>query len=72
MAYSSVGHISLVQLAILRGTTVGWVGALYIIIAHGLRSSGLFRVLGEFYGKVKRRRLVVYGGLEMVYPGRNL
>lgn len=51
---------------------MGWVGALYIIIAHGLRSSGLFSVLGEFYGKVKSRRLVVYGGLEMVFPGSNL
>nr|ALA07955.1 NADH dehydrogenase subunit 4 [Argopecten ventricosus] len=72
VAYSSVGHMSLVQLAVLSGTTVGWVGALYMMIAHGLSSSGLFSVLGEFYGKVKSRSLVVYGGLEMVFPGSNL
>nr|YP_010151034.1 NADH dehydrogenase subunit 4 [Amusium pleuronectes]QQV73594.1 NADH dehydrogenase subunit 4 [Amusium pleuronectes] len=72
VAYSSVGHMSLVQLGILSGTNVGWVGALYMMVAHGLSSSGLFSVLGEYYAKVKSRSLVVYGGLEMIFPSSNL
>lgn len=71
IAYSSVGHISLVLVGILRGSVIGWYGALYIMVAHGLSSSGLFGVFGEFYKLFKRRRLVVIGGLEMLIPRAN-
>nr|QCD14062.1 NADH dehydrogenase subunit 4 [Crassadoma gigantea] len=68
VAYSSVGHMSLVQLSILSGSGLGWTGALYMMVAHGLCSSGLFSVLGEFYSKVKSRSMSVCMGLQMLFP----
>lgn len=68
VAYSSVGHISLVQLRILRGSALGWAGALYIMVAHGLCSSGLFSALGEYYSKVKSRRMSISSGLGILFP----
>ena len=42
IAYSSVIHIALMVLGVLRGKWRGWAGAAMIIVAHGLSSPGLF------------------------------
>nr|YP_010316012.1 NADH dehydrogenase subunit 4 [Mimachlamys varia]UNA71554.1 NADH dehydrogenase subunit 4 [Mimachlamys varia] len=68
VAYSSVGHMSLVQLGILSGSSLGWTGALYMMVAHGLCSSGLFSILGEYYKQVKTRNMSVMTGLGMLFP----
>nr|ACL36036.1 NADH dehydrogenase subunit 4 [Mimachlamys nobilis] len=68
VAYSSVGHMSLVQLSILSGSALGWAGALYMMVAHGLCSSGLFSALGEYYSKVKSRSMSISSGLGMLFP----
>lgn len=39
-----------------------------MMVAHGLCSSGLFRALGEYYSKVKRRRIAISRGLGMLFP----
>ncbi|YP_001083070.1 NADH dehydrogenase subunit 4 (mitochondrion) [Mizuhopecten yessoensis] len=72
VAYSSVGHMSLVQLSILSGSGLGWSGALYMMVAHGLCSSGLFSILGEYYGKVKSRSMSICMGLNMLFPSTTI
>uniref|UniRef100_UPI00315D1884 NADH dehydrogenase subunit 4 n=1 Tax=Ylistrum japonicum TaxID=1644149 RepID=UPI00315D1884 len=72
IAYSSVGHMCLVQLSILSGSSVGWLGALFMMVAHGLSSSGLFGIIGEYYDKVKSRSLMVCSGFEMLFPSSGI
>lgn len=64
VAYSSVAHMSLVLLGVLRNTPVGVIGAVIIMIGHGLCSSGLFRYVNVAY-KISHSRLLVInkGGL---------
>lgn len=69
VAYSSVGHMALVLAGILSGSIVGWKGAIAIMVAHGLSSSGLFSLLGGFYETVGRRSLLVMKGLSGYVPG---
>ena len=69
VAYSSVGHISLVLVGILSRSLVGWKGAVAMMVAHGLSSSGLFCLLGRFYSMVGRRSFLVIKGLSGYVPG---
>lgn len=64
VAYSSVAHISLVLLGVLSNTLLGVIGAIIIMVGHGLCSSGLFRYVNAIY-KMRHSRLLVInkGGL---------
>lgn len=67
VAYSSVGHISLIIAGIFSGTHVGWVRAAWIIIGHGLCSSGLFALVNDIYLKWGSRSIyLVKGGLRII------
>nr|YP_010233994.1 NADH dehydrogenase subunit 4 [Hyriopsis bialata]QTA71690.1 NADH dehydrogenase subunit 4 [Hyriopsis bialata] len=69
VAYSSVGHMSLVLGGVFSNTNWGWFGCLLMMIAHGLCSSGLFFLASESYKNYATRSLyLVKGGLVMV-PG---
>nr|WGM81287.1 NADH dehydrogenase subunit 4 [Gibbosula laosensis] len=69
VAYSSVGHMSLVLGGVYSNTEWGWVGALFMMLAHGLCSSGMFFLASETYKCYHTRSLyLVKGGLAMV-PG---
>nr|YP_010489401.1 NADH dehydrogenase subunit 4 [Cuneopsis rufescens]UWM10815.1 NADH dehydrogenase subunit 4 [Cuneopsis rufescens] len=69
VAYSSVGHMSLVLGGIYSNTDWGWLGCLLMMIAHGLCSSGLFFLASETYKCYGTRSLfLVKGGLVLV-PG---
>nr|AQR56969.1 NADH dehydrogenase subunit 4 [Ptychorhynchus pfisteri] len=69
VAYSSVGHMSLVLGGVFSNTDWGWLGCLLMMVAHGLCSSGMFFLASETYSCYKTRSLyLVKGGLVMV-PG---
>nr|BCV68683.1 NADH dehydrogenase subunit 4 [Beringiana fukuharai] len=69
VAYSSIGHMSLVLGGIYSNTEWGWVGCLLMMIAHGLCSSGMFFLASETYKCYGTRSLyLVKGGLVLV-PG---
>lgn len=59
VAYSSVAHIALVLLGVFLTNNVGVAGAIIIIIAHGLCSSGLFALVGISYERSSTRRLIL-------------
>nr|BBO25457.1 NADH dehydrogenase subunit 4 [Pronodularia japanensis] len=69
VAYSSVGHMSLVLGGVFSGTEWGWLGCLLMMIAHGLCSSGMFFLVSETYKCYGTRSLyLVKGGLVLI-PG---
>nr|YP_009645786.1 NADH dehydrogenase subunit 4 [Cuneopsis heudei]QBS54511.1 NADH dehydrogenase subunit 4 [Cuneopsis heudei] len=69
VAYSSIGHMSLVLGGVYSNTDWGWLGCLLMMVAHGLCSSGLFFLASETYKCYGTRSLfLVKGGLVLV-PG---
>jgi NADH-quinone oxidoreductase subunit M len=68
IAYSSVAHMNLVVLGVFSGSSQGISGAIFLMIAHGLVSSGLFFLVGVLYDKYHTRLLFYYGGLVQTMP----
>lgn len=68
IAYSSVRHMGLVTSGIIRNTAWGWYGALVIIIAHGLCSSGLFSLANINYETTQTRSIFITKGLIRFFP----
>lgn len=59
IAYSSVAHIRLVIRASLSASLIGVNGALILIIAHGIASSGMFRAANILYDRWKTRNFTI-------------
>jgi len=72
IAYSSVGHISLMLAGAFSNTTWGWAGALALIISHGFCSSALFALANYTYEKSHRRSLFLTKGMLMLLPSLTL
>lgn len=72
IAYSSVGHISLILAGAFSNTTWGWGGALALIISHGFCSSALFALANYTYEKRQSRRLFLSKGMLMLLPSLTL
>ena len=68
IAYSSVVHIALVIVAFLSLQKVSLVGAIWIILAHGLVSSGLFAGANIIYERTHSRRLLINKGCLRLNP----
>nr|YP_010580910.1 NADH dehydrogenase subunit 4 [Entemnotrochus rumphii]UZT27095.1 NADH dehydrogenase subunit 4 [Entemnotrochus rumphii] len=68
IAYSSVGHMSLVLGGTVSGTSWGWEASLGMMLAHGLCSSGLFALANYSYEKVHSRSLMMMKGMLMYLP----
>ena len=68
IAYSSVGHIGLIIAGLLSGSKIGICGAIAIIIAHGLISSGLFCIANITYEYTHTRRIALTKGLLAACP----
>ena len=68
IAYSSVGHISLVTLGVVLINSWGWKGALVIIIAHGLCSSCIFALANINYESTHTRNLFITKGILCLFP----
>nr|YP_004842040.1 NADH dehydrogenase subunit 4 [Mytilus californianus]ACV65349.1 NADH dehydrogenase subunit 4 [Mytilus californianus] len=68
VAYSSVAHMSLVLLGVLSNTLVGVMGAILIMVGHGLCSSGLFSYVNVVYKMSHSRLLVMNKGGLLICP----
>lgn len=68
VAYSSVAHMSFVILGSFSGSTIALNGAILLMLAHGLVSSGLFLGVGLLYDRYKSRNLLYYRGLVNLMP----
>lgn len=68
IAYSSVGHISLVIAGVLSNIPWGIWGAIAIIISHGLLSSAMFASADICYSISNSRSLLINKGLNITIP----
>jgi NADH:ubiquinone oxidoreductase subunit 4 (subunit M) len=68
IAYSSVGHMNVVLLGILSGTSEGIQGAIFQMLSHGVVAGALFFAVGTIYGRYSVRSLKYFGGLTYFYP----
>lgn len=71
IAYSSVAHIGLVLIGIFSINKIGIIGAIIIIIAHGLTSSALFFLVNELYYKYSSRNIMSFKGIIIINPNIN-
>nr|QCF45687.1 NADH dehydrogenase subunit 4 [Pomacea maculata] len=68
IAYSSIGHMSLVLAGLFSNNPWGWTGALVMMIAHGFCSSALFMLANCIYEKTHTRSLYTIKGLLLSLP----
>jgi len=68
IAYSSVGHMSLVVVAIYVFNTYALDGSIYVMLSHGLISGALFFCVGYIYEKYKTRQLYYYYDMVQTMP----
>nr|YP_003204807.1 NADH dehydrogenase subunit 4 [Monoplex parthenopeus]ACF04888.1 NADH dehydrogenase subunit 4 [Monoplex parthenopeus] len=68
IAYSSIGHMSLMLAGAFSNTSWGWSGALVLMISHGFCSSALFALANYTYEKTHTRSLFLSKGMLMLLP----
>jgi NADH-quinone oxidoreductase subunit M len=68
IAYYSIGHMGFVTLGLVSGAFEGFVGAVVIMIAHGLSAAGLFFGVGYLYELSHSRALFFYRGVATIAP----
>nr|YP_010835868.1 NADH dehydrogenase subunit 4 [Pila virens]WGC89387.1 NADH dehydrogenase subunit 4 [Pila virens] len=68
IAYSSIGHMSLVLAGIFSNNVWGWSGSVVLMVAHGLCSSALFALANYSYEKTHTRSLFMNKGMLMSLP----
>lgn len=68
IAYSSVGHMALVTIGLFSLNLTGFVGAIVLMVSHGIVSGGLFLLIGMLYDRYHTRILRYYSGIFHVMP----
>lgn len=68
VAYSSVVHIGIFIIGVLRISFLGFLGGIIIIIGHGLCSSALFFLVNLFYIQSKSRNILINKGIIIYVP----
>jgi NADH-quinone oxidoreductase subunit M len=68
VAYSSVSHMGFVLLGIAVMTDIGFQGAMFQMIAHGISSPMCFFLVGVIYDRAHHREINRFGGLWLTMP----
>nr|UFI48564.1 NADH dehydrogenase subunit 4 [Amalda novaezelandiae] len=68
IAYSSIGHMSLMLAGVFSNSSWGWGGALVLMLSHGFCSSALFALANYTYEKTHTRSLFLSKGMLMLLP----
>ncbi|HET7796701.1 MAG TPA: NADH-quinone oxidoreductase subunit M, partial [Nevskia sp.] len=68
VAYSSVSHLGFVVLGIFSMTQAGMVGAVYVMLAHGVSTGALFMLCGMIHDRRHTYEIAEYGGLATPMP----
>nr|QBZ38207.1 NADH dehydrogenase subunit 4 [Mahmutkashgaria sulcatus] len=68
IAYSSVSHMGLVICGLMTLTNYGFYGSLYLMMSHGLVSSGLFYLGGCLFDRLGSRSMFLIKGLINFMP----
>jgi NADH-quinone oxidoreductase subunit M len=68
IAYSSVIHMNFALLGLFAFDFNSFVGSIFLMLNHGIVSSGLFFCVGMLYDRYHSRIILYYGGLNLVMP----
>lgn len=68
IAYSSIGHMSLVTIGIFSNNSQGILGAILLMVSHGIVSSALFLCIGILYERHNTRIIKYFSGLINTMP----
>jgi len=68
IAYYSIGHMGFVTLGLICGNKEAIMGAILIMLSHGLSAAGLFFCVGYIYEKSHTRSIVAFRGLANTAP----
>jgi NADH-quinone oxidoreductase subunit M len=68
IAYSSVSHLGFVVLGIFSFTPAGLNGALFVMLAHGISTGGLFMLAGILHERRHTYEIREFGGLAAPMP----
>ena len=68
IAYSSVSHLGFVVLGIFSFTNAGLNGAVFVMLAHGVATGGLFMLAGILYERRHTYEIAEFGGLATPMP----
>ena len=68
IAYSSVSHLGFVVLGIFSFTQAGLNGAMFVMLAHGISTGGLFMLAGILHERRHTYEISEFGGLASTIP----
>ncbi len=68
IAYSSVSHMGMITIALVTFNDLGWVGAAYMNVAHGVISAGMFMAAGSLQHSTGTRLISRLGGIGQKTP----
>lgn len=68
LAYSSISHMGIVLLGIASFNQIGFEGAVYQMVSHGLISALMFLIVGSLYERTQTTDLRELGGLAKSIP----
>jgi NADH-quinone oxidoreductase subunit M len=68
IAYSSISHLGFVVLGIFSFTQAGLNGAMFVMLAHGVSTGGLFMLAGILYERRHTYEIKDFGGLATPMP----
>jgi NADH-quinone oxidoreductase subunit M len=68
IAYSSVSHLGFVVLGIFSFTQAGLNGAMFVMLAHGVSTGGLFMLTGMLHERRHTYEISEFGGLATPMP----
>ncbi len=68
IAYSSVSHLGFVVLGIFSFTQAGLNGAMFVMLAHGISTGGLFMLTGILHERRHTYEISEFGGLASPMP----
>ncbi len=68
IAYSSVSHLGFVVLGIFSFTQAGLDGAMFVMLAHGISTGGLFMLSGILHERRHTYEISEFGGLASTMP----
>ena len=68
VAYSSVSHLGFCVLGLVAMTPQGLAGGMYVMLAHGIATGGLFLCVGVLYERRHSKQIADFGGVAKVMP----
>ncbi len=68
VAYSSLSHLGFCVLGLVAMTPQGLAGGMYIMLAHGIATGGLFLCVGILYERRHTKKIKAFGGVAKSMP----